>query len=82
MNAAPHSYKQLIVDGIQDLPADGLAEIVDYVYFLRKRVTAPAALRAEQYALLLHQDLRQMNRAQAEHLDMEFVDYEQHYPPA
>ena len=81
MNAAPHSYKQLIVDGIQDLPADGLAEIVDYVYFLRKRVTAPDAFRAEQYALLLHQDLRQMNRAEAEHLEMEFVDYEQHYPP-
>jgi len=39
-------------------------------------------LRAEQYALLLHQYLRQLNRAQAEHLAMEFVDDEQHDPPA
>ncbi len=81
MNAAPQRYKQLIVDGIQDLPTDGLAEIADYVYFLgvyflRKRVTAPDAFRAEQYALLLHQDLRHMNRTEAEHLAMEFVDYE------
>lgn len=31
------TYRQLILEGIRDLPADALAEIVDFVLFLRKR---------------------------------------------
>ena len=80
MNVAPQSYKQLIVDGIQDLPMDLLAEIVDFVYFVRKRATAPDAFAAEQYALMLYQDLQHMSTAEANHLEAEFQDYEQHYP--
>jgi hypothetical protein len=81
MSVAPQTYKQLIVDGIQDLPTDLLAEIADFVYFVRKRATAPDVFAAEQYALLLHQDLHQMSATEANHLEAEFQDYEQQYPP-
>jgi hypothetical protein len=80
MNVAPQTYKQLIVDGIQDLPMDLLAEIVDFVYFVRKRATTPDGFAAEQYALLLHQNLQQMSAAEANHLEAEFQDYAQRHP--
>lgn len=80
MNVVPQTYKQLIVDGIQDLPMDLLAEIADFVYFVRKRATDPEQFAAEQYALLLQQDLQQMSAAEANHLEAEFQDYEQRYP--
>jgi hypothetical protein len=46
------SYEQLIVEGIQDLPQDILAEIADFVYFVRRRVTQPHIFAAERQATL------------------------------
>lgn len=80
MHTAPQTYKQLIVDGIQDLPMELLAEIADFVYFVRKRATNPDGFADEQYALLLQQNLQQMSAAETNHLEAEFIDYEQHYP--
>ena len=80
MNVAPQTYKQLILEGIQDLPTDLLIEIADFVYFVRKRAVAPDTFAAEQYALLLGQERQQMSAAEANHLEAEFQDYEQHYP--
>jgi hypothetical protein len=82
MNAAPQTYKQLIMDGIQGLPTDLLVEIADFVYFVRKRATNPDLFAAEQYTQLLQQDLQQMSLTEANHLKTEFQDYEQHYPQA
>jgi len=79
MNVAPQSYKQLILEGIQDLPTDLLVEIADFVYFVRKRATTPDVFAAEQYALLLGQALQQMSAGAANHLEAEFEDYEQQY---
>ena len=47
MNVAPQSYKQLILEGIQDLPTDLLVEIADFVYFVRKRATTPDVFAAD-----------------------------------
>jgi len=80
MSGAPQTYKQLIVDGIQDLPMDLLAEIADFVYFVRKRASDPDQFAVEQYTSLLHQDLQQMSAAEANHLEAEFQGYEQLYP--
>ena len=76
MSTALQSYKQLIVDGIQDLPTDLLVEIADFVYFVRKRATNPDLFATEQYTQLLQQDLQQMSSTEANHLEAEFQDYE------
>lgn len=80
MSTAPQTYKQLIVDGIQDLPTELLAEITDFVYFVRKRAVNPDSFVTEQYTLLLQQDLQQISGIEAHHLEAEFQDYEQRYP--
>jgi hypothetical protein len=46
------SYEQLIMEGLQDLPQDILAEIVDFVYFVRRRATQPHLFAVERQAAL------------------------------
>jgi hypothetical protein len=67
----PQTYQQLILDGIDGLPPDLLAEITDFVYFVRKRTLEQQNFEAE---------LRQLSRAQVSHLEKEFDTYEQRYP--
>jgi hypothetical protein len=31
------TYQELILEGIRDLPPEALIEIVDFIYFVRKR---------------------------------------------
>ena len=38
-----HSYEQRIIEGIKGLPQELLAEIADFVYFVRQRFTQPQA---------------------------------------
>lgn len=38
-----HSYEQRIIEGIKGLPQEFLAEIADFVYFVRQRHTQPQA---------------------------------------
>ena len=38
-----HSYEQRITEGIKGLPQELLAEIADFVYFVRQRFTQPQA---------------------------------------
>lgn len=35
------NYQQLILQGTQDLPPDSLAEIVDFVFFIRQKLFHP-----------------------------------------
>lgn len=74
------SYQQLIVEGIQGLPPETLAEIADFVYFVRRRVVQPQAFEEELAQALLKVDLRQLSRSEAEHLEQEFDDYDQRFP--
>jgi hypothetical protein len=76
----PQVYKELIVSGIQDLPPALLAEVANFVYFVRKQVDDPDAFAAEQYCLLLHKTLEQGNRAELNHLEAEIAGYEQQFP--
>lgn len=41
------TYQEKILAGIDGLPDDVLAEITNYVYFLRRRVTLPDAYAAK-----------------------------------
>ena len=64
----PQVYKELIVSGIQDLPPALLAEVANFVYFVRKQVEDPDAFAAEQYRLLLTKALGQLDTYELNHL--------------
>lgn len=75
-----HEYRQLIIEGIDGLPPDLLAEITDFVYFVRKRATRPKAYRDDLRATLLDKELAILNQQELAHLEQEFAGYEQRYP--
>ncbi len=65
------TYQQLIVKGIDGLPEEMLAEITDFVYFVRRRMAQPQDFAAE---------LRRLGRNEAIHLEEEFAGYDRRYP--
>ncbi len=74
------TYQQLIIEGVKDLPLEALAEIVDFIYFLRKRVLQPEIFEEELQSTLLNFELRQLSRNEEAHLEKEFEGYDQCYP--
>ena len=47
------SYEHLIIAGIKDLPPELLAEIADFIYFVRKRFSQPQTFADELETALL-----------------------------
>jgi len=41
------TYQKLIIEGIQELPPESLSEIMDFVYFIRKKTLQPALFTQE-----------------------------------
>jgi hypothetical protein len=78
MNA--QGYEQLIISGIKNLPPEMLQEIADFVYFLRRRAADPKSFEAEQFQIMVEQDLSQLDESELKHLEAEFADYEKLYP--
>lgn len=74
------NYQQLIVEGIKGLPPEILAEIADFVYFVRKRVLQPQTFEEELQNALLRVELKQLSRDEEAHLEKEFEGYDQLYP--
>jgi hypothetical protein len=74
------AYQQLIIEGIKGLPPEALAEIVDFIYFVRKRALQPEAFEEELQNALLNIELRQLSRDEEAHLEKEFEDYDARYP--
>ncbi len=74
------AYEQIILEGIKGLPAETLAEITNFVLFVRKRVLQPAVFEDELQQLLIRHDLQQLSRDEEAHLEKEFENYEQFYP--
>lgn len=72
-------YHQMVVDGINGLPPEMLAEIVDFIYFVRKRKFEPLAFSEDLRALMLHADLRKIDEKEASHLEKEFESYDERY---
>jgi hypothetical protein len=72
---------QLITEGIRGLPTEALVEIADFIYFVRKKVFQPQDFEEELQNLLLRTELRQLSRDEEAHLEKEFENYEQLYPP-
>lgn len=73
-------YQQLILEGIQGLPPEVLAEIADFIYFVRKRALQPKTFEEERKDILLRADLKQLSRDEAAHLEKEFEGYDSLYP--
>jgi hypothetical protein len=74
------TYQQLIIEGIKGLPSETLVEIVDFIYFLRKRALQPQAFEEELKNALLNAELQQLSRDEEAHLEKEFEDYDKLYP--
>ena len=74
------TYEQLIINGIRGLPPEMLAEIADFVYFLRKRIIDPEAFEAERKSVLLNIELKQLSIREVSHLESEIEGYERRYP--
>jgi len=51
------------------------------VYLMRKRRLQPDAFAAELEALRLYHDTRELSRHEEQHLEAEFADFDQRYPP-
>jgi len=66
------ALEALIQDGIKGLPPENLAEIADFVYFVRKRVLHPEAFAEELRGLSLRAELKQLSRDEEAHLEAEF----------
>lgn len=75
------TYQQLIIEGIKGLPPEILAEIADFIYFVRKRTLHPQAFEEELRDALLRVELKQLSRDEEAHLEKEFEGYDQLYPP-
>lgn len=73
-------YQQLIIEGIKGLPQEMLAEIADFVYFVRRRTLQPQAFEEELRNALLRVELKQLSRDEEAHLEKEFEGYDQLYP--
>jgi uncharacterized membrane protein YebE (DUF533 family) len=76
----PQVYKQMIVEGIRGLPPEMLAEVANYVYFLRRLAVEPDAFAAEQYVFLLDRQLDHLDAADLAHLEAEIDGYTERYP--
>jgi len=74
------TYQHLIIEGIKGLPEETLAEITNFIFFLRKRMLQPQAFEEELQSALLGAELRQLSRNQEAHLEQEFEGYDQLYP--
>ena len=80
MNMTSQTYTQLIMKGIQGLPTEKLAEVANFIFFLRKQASDPDAFLEEQYEQLLNGVLTQLDAKELQHLEAEFAGYEARYP--
>ncbi len=74
------TYQALINEGIKGLPEKALSEILDFIFFLRKRALQPEAFEEELRNTLLDHELNQLSQSETAHLEEEFKDYARQYP--
>ncbi len=74
------TYEQLILEAIKGLPPAKLDEIIDFIFFLRKRETQTRDLDDKLREAFLRAELKQLSRDEESHLEKEFADYEHLYP--
>ncbi len=73
------TYHELIAEGIKELPEHTLAEITDFVYFVRQRVLGENA-ESDLYQTMLDLERNRLVAESEAHLEEEFAGYEQRFP--
>ena len=73
------TYRQYILDGIEGLPSDALAEVMDFIFFVRKRFQQSSTFE-EELNQLLRSELKQLSRSEEMHLEKEFENFDQRFP--
>ncbi|MBS4028173.1 MAG: hypothetical protein KGZ58_05975 [Ignavibacteriales bacterium] len=73
------TYRQYILDGIEGLPSDALAEVMDFIFFVRKRLQQTSTFE-EELNQLLRTELKQLSRNEEIHLEKEFENFDKLYP--
>lgn len=68
-------YRERIMVGLDGLPPDILAQIFDYVYFLRQRTLTPESFATAVSEMVLRAERHAMNQHEWAHLEEEFADY-------
>ncbi len=68
---ANQEFRTLIMQGMEGLPTESLAEIADFVFFIRKRVLQPKAFEDELRASLIREELKSFSRSEEAHLEQE-----------
>jgi len=74
------NHEKLILEGIKGLPPETLAEIINFIYFLRKRNFYPKEFNEELECILLNDELSNLSKIEESHLEEEFRDYDKIYP--
>ncbi|HEV8573505.1 MAG TPA: hypothetical protein VGR43_02245 [Dehalococcoidia bacterium] len=74
------NYRDFILEGLDGLPPEALAEIAGYIFLVRKRLLQPEAFDQELQDALLRLDLKHLGRSEEAHLEEEFEGYEQLHP--
>ena len=72
----PLDLKQLITEGIKDLPQSYLSEVADFVLFIRRKAHEQQPFDIEA----IQDELRLMNAHEVQHLEDEFADFAQRFP--
>jgi len=78
--STPQVYKELMVSSIQDLPPTLLAQVANFVYFVRNQVEDPDAFAAAQDQLLLGRALCEFDIHECEHVEAELAEMVQGIP--
>jgi hypothetical protein len=71
---------KMIINGIQALPQDALAEIADFVYFIPQKILHPQNFQNKIRDSLLTTELYSLSQNEETRLEQEFADYETRYP--
>lgn len=74
------TYQRLIVEGIKDLPDEKLAEVADFVFFVRRRTLYLTIAEDELWGAILSEELQALSQDSQTHLDEEFATYEEQFP--
>ena len=74
------TYQKMIMAGLDGLPNNLLAEIADFVFFLRHKIDEPDAFAVEAEQSLLQPAMQVGWQESLAHLEEEFADYEQRFP--
>ncbi|MBI5915797.1 MAG: hypothetical protein HY842_10495 [Bacteroidetes bacterium] len=73
------TLKQIIQNGIHDLPKDSLQEVANFVLFVRARLKQGKSFNEQALAAFLAQELQALSATETSHLEQEFENYQNRY---